>query len=633
MGRVPSVLALTCLALSLAGTAGAEPVPSLDLRRFHPPADPRGALYLEPADTVGAGEWNVALVASYANRQVTVEDGDGEVAVVPLEHQISMDYLASLGVFERLAVFVTLPTVVYQRGDDARGLVADIDVLPRTGLGDGAAGAKLELLQPGDAGGLALAGLGRLTLPTGDERAYLGEGTVTADVQLLAELRTIGVALRGSVGAHLRSEYATYFGERFGHDLPWGLGVAVRPEIFGVDAAGRWEGYAELRGAIAATPTFAGAPQSPRLAGLAARYRLGDVSALAGVELPLGSAVGTPRVRGVVGIGWAPRFYDRDGDGIPDELDQCPALAEDRDGFEDEDGCVDFDNDGDGIADPVDACPAEPEDRDDYEDDDGCIDPDNDGDGVLDGLDACPQTPGVPSENGCEIPDTDGDGVLDTEDWCRERPEDRDGYQDADGCPDLDNDGDGVPDSEDSCRDTAGAQRSDPALHGCPTPDRDGDTFDDQNDSCPDEPEDFDGVDDGDGCADADHPARAPLVVVVEAGGQPVLRWRQAPRLERERGALRVAAASQPTLRAIAQLLNAHPDWVVLVGVRPSGPSAEAQNAALSDSFMLASQLHQYTHRDGVAEAVGWDAVKGQPGAAAAGLGMLVVAGSTEATR
>jgi OOP family OmpA-OmpF porin len=634
MGRVPLVLALTCLATSIAGAAGADPVPSLDLRRFEPPADPRGSLYLEPADTVAAGEWNAGLFASYANRMVVIEESGGDVVATPLEHQVAMDYVASLGVLDRLALSVSVPTVVYQQGDDARGLSPDVDALPRTALGDAALGTKIELVQPGDLGGFALAALGRLTVPTGDERSYLGEGSVAGDVRLLGELKTIGIALRGSMGAHLRSDYETYFGERFGHDLPWGVGLAVRPEVFTVDPEGRWEVFAELRGAVSATPSFASGPQSPTLGGVAARYRIGDVSVLAGAEMPLTAAVGSPRVRGVLGIGWAPRFYDADGDGIPDDLDRCPELAEDRDGVEDGDGCVDFDNDRDGVPDPEDQCPMDPEDRDGYEDEDGCVDPDNDGDGVLDKVDACPDVAGVATENGCAIPDTDGDGVLDTDDWCRESPEDRDGYQDEDGCPDLDNDGDGVPDSEDSCRDEAGAQRSDPLLHGCPTPDRDGDTYDDEDDSCPTEPEDFDGVEDDDGCADTDHPPQRsqPLVTVDETGEQPSLRWREAPRVVREGGQVRVDPRSQPTLRALAQVLNEHPHWVVLVGVRPRNQSPEAQGAALTEAFAIVSELHQYTHREDVAESVGWEAVWQQPGAATGGVGLLVVTRSPPGT-
>lgn len=66
---------------------------------------------------------------------------------------------------------------------------------------------------------------------------------------------------------------------------------------------------------------------------------------------------------------------DPDGDGLYDDADQCPAEAEDLDGFQDEDGCPDDDNDGDGIPDSDDLCPLDAEDFDGYQDDDGCIDP------------------------------------------------------------------------------------------------------------------------------------------------------------------------------------------------------------------------------------------------------------------
>ena len=55
------------------------------------------------------------------------------------------------------------------------------------------------------------------------------------------------------------------------------------------------------------------------------------------------------------GHSWGSRMLTRsatcDGDGIPDDVDKCPTLPEDKDGFEDEDGCPDLDNDGDKIPD------------------------------------------------------------------------------------------------------------------------------------------------------------------------------------------------------------------------------------------------------------------------------------------
>ncbi len=99
------------------------------------------------------------------------------------------------------------------------------------------------------------------------------------------------------------------------------------------------------------------------------------------------------------------RPSDRDGDGILDADDGCPDQPEDRDGFEDEDGCPDPDDDADGVPDERDACRLEPEDRDGFEDEDGCPDADNDRDGILDADDACPDEPevvnGVEDEDGC----------------------------------------------------------------------------------------------------------------------------------------------------------------------------------------------------------------------------------------
>ena len=98
---------------------------------------------------------------------------------------------------------------------------------------------------------------------------------------------------------------------------------------------------------------------------------------------------------------------DPDKDGITGASDKCPNDAEDKDSFQDDDGCPDLDNDADGIADATDKCPIEPEDKDSFQDDDGCPDPDN-----------------------------DADGVPDAADKCIDQPETKNGFEDDDGCPD-----------------------------------------------------------------------------------------------------------------------------------------------------------------------------------------------------
>jgi outer membrane protein OmpA-like peptidoglycan-associated protein len=65
---------------------------------------------------------------------------------------------------------------------------------------------------------------------------------------------------------------------------------------------------------------------------------------------------------------------DGDGDTIRDIDDSCPADPEDKDNFEDADGCPDPDNDKDGIADGQDKCPNEAEVYNGKDDEDGCPD-------------------------------------------------------------------------------------------------------------------------------------------------------------------------------------------------------------------------------------------------------------------
>jgi outer membrane protein OmpA-like peptidoglycan-associated protein len=100
---------------------------------------------------------------------------------------------------------------------------------------------------------------------------------------------------------------------------------------------------------------------------------------------------------------------DRDHDGVDDAHDTCVDAPEDRDGFEDTDGCPELDNDRDGIGDAQDACPDTAEDLDGVDDADGCPDSGN---------------------------DRDHDHILDANDTCPDAPEVVNGKDDEDGCPD-----------------------------------------------------------------------------------------------------------------------------------------------------------------------------------------------------
>src|SRR5689334_5948910 len=130
--------ALLALALPLVAVpAWAEgPVPSLDLRNFHPPVDPAGFLYLEPTRTPGGGNWNFGAFASYALSSVVLRGpGDHELAKV-VSHQVSIDYFGNVGIGKTWAVGVEIPTIVYQTGDDPGALLPGSGSLPHAAIGN-----------------------------------------------------------------------------------------------------------------------------------------------------------------------------------------------------------------------------------------------------------------------------------------------------------------------------------------------------------------------------------------------------------------------------------------------------------------------------------------------------------------
>jgi thrombospondin type 3 repeat protein len=216
---------------------------------------------------------------------------------------------------------------------------------------------------------------------------------------------------------------------------------------------------------------------------------------------------------------------DGDGDGIPDETDNCPTVSNhnqaDSDGDGIGDACDDVDGndtDGDGIPNGTDNCPAVANNNQADSDGDGIGDAcdgananDTDGDGIPNGTDNCPTVSnnnqadsdgdGVGDAcDGANANDTDGDGVPNATDNCaavaNNDQTDTDGDGIGDACDDVngnDGDGDGVPNGTDNCPATANHSQADSdgdgigdacddTPHG---PDSDGDGVPTATDNCP----------------------------------------------------------------------------------------------------------------------------------------------------
>jgi hypothetical protein len=183
---------------------------------------------------------------------------------------------------------------------------------------------------------------------------------------------------------------------------------------------------------------------------------------------------------------------DTDGDGIPDDEDNCPLVANpnqiDSDGDGTGDACETVqDTDNDGIPDTTDNCPLIPNPNQEDSDGDGIGDvcePDADGDGVPDDDDNCPLTPNPDQSDGngngigdaCDS-ETDGDGVPDDDDNCPLTPNQTQ----------IDGDGDGVGNACDNCASVANPTQQDFDGDGTgdACEDSDGDGIFDHEDNCP----------------------------------------------------------------------------------------------------------------------------------------------------
>ncbi|HET7499454.1 MAG TPA: OmpA family protein, partial [Kofleriaceae bacterium] len=442
---------------------------NFSVERFQLAADRNGLFNVEWAEHPGSGALDAAFVVGLVDDPLVVyrtdQTTDRMIVGSLVATRATADLIGSIAVHRLLSIGLDLPLVIYQdRPTDNQLSTTGLDSLSSFGLGNLRVAPKLTLLTQARHG-VGLAVLATLVLPTeSSDDAYLGDHGVSV-APAVALSRRFGLVRTGVNLGYLARKQSRLLDlvvddELFaragiGYDLP----VRSRPVSLDVTMS-----------AATAASDFDGHLNINHLEGLVGATCQVDreVQLFGGAGAGLAHGFGTPDARVMVGV----RLTHGGG-------------AEPR-------KPVELDRDRDGIVDALDRCPTEPEDRDGFEDDDGCPDPDNDKDGVLDAADACPMQPGITELKGCPAVDTDGDGIPDHQDACPTQAEDKDGFEDGDGCPDPDNDKDGIPDAADACPMQPGPE----ATKGCPDPDRDGDGVVDRLDNCPGEP----GAADNAGC-------------------------------------------------------------------------------------------------------------------------------------
>jgi outer membrane protein OmpA-like peptidoglycan-associated protein len=399
-----------------AWAAGRARAGGFDAELFHPATSTSGYFSQPSARVLKAGELDLGAGFDFANDPLVARDpasGNERMNGGIVANRLSLQLAAGYGLGDRYEVGVAVPLVLAQGGD--LSLVAMGRELSTTTLGDVRLFGKAQLWKHND---VMVAAALDLALPTGNVESFTGAPTASAWPRAVLGWQpgrwsgaiNVGIVLRGE------SQLANV---KVGDEITTGVGLGYELQPDRLWLLG--EGFV-------ARGTSGGAHDTAAevLAGVRALIH-GPWRGQFAIGEGLGRGVSAPAFEAVAAMSYTAEFarrnvappirveppprppvdVDTDGDGLIDRLDRCPNEPEDKDGFQDEDGCPDPDNDADGVPDATDRCPLEPEDKDGFQDQDGCPDPDN-----------------------------DGDGILDAQDRCINEPETKNGYLDDDGCPD-----------------------------------------------------------------------------------------------------------------------------------------------------------------------------------------------------
>lgn len=361
------------LALWLIGFSSVLPVVASaqqnpNTKRFTPSLNPKGFLGVQGTRTPGSYLWNLGLFLSYSYNPLILSSADQETSHL-LVHRLNTDMSAEMGIGGRLAIAVTSPFAVTPRGESPLFAVADPLLIARYRF----IGVDADEAPDNDDGPGGALQLGT-SVPIGSEDGYLGEGSVTTHTSLLWDFHLLDAGIGLSLGwLHRFGPYEFSVSPtdsiRFRDEISYGLAIKLPLPWFE-----RAAGLIECRGATDAGNPFSRWETTPLETELGVRFGLSEVTLLTAIGTSIGSGIGAPDFRGIVGVWWSPRTSDMDSDGIDDDEDECPPLAEDMDGYMDHDGCPDPDNDGDWIPDLDDLCPNEAAEEDRDLNEDGCTD-------------------------------------------------------------------------------------------------------------------------------------------------------------------------------------------------------------------------------------------------------------------
>lgn len=374
---------------------------------------------LDGAETLYTRSWAVQALLDLNWGILSLKSGEAYLGqLVPF--RMNLNLMAAFQLHSRVEVAADLPITVYQATNF--GLMTQ-QGFPQeepkpAGLGALRLFGRFQILRQSEIPIVGLAGILEVRAPTGDQFSFLSDRGFVFAPRLAVERKFGPVRVLANVGWRLRTAPGRYLNVYVGQEFTLGGGAIVALPDW--KALKQTEFVGELVASTPAEAPFttaqAEALKSPFELLIGGRTMVADRW---GVFLHLGKGLGPAgygreAFRVLLGAKYQVSTEpDQDGDGIPDRLDQCIDVPEDKDGFEDQDGCPesgpDLDTDGDTVPDTADGCPTEPG----LPQLDGC--PDRDQDQIPDNVDKCPDDPGPADLQGCPPPEEEEEVVLESE--------------------------------------------------------------------------------------------------------------------------------------------------------------------------------------------------------------------------
>jgi len=341
-----------CLAFCSRTASAADPEAGLAIDRLDRMAT--GSRFYA-ADTLALREpWrpSFGIMSSYTYRAFSIVQADGTRSSL-VRNLWTADVGGDIVIAGGLCLGLSFPMALFEDGHDT--LIGTSAVLAHQGAAVGDVKIAGDVFTYGEQNDPFQLALGVAAyLPTGDRSAFMGDGTARVHPRVLMTGRKNALIWAARAGYMLRPHEEFLGGVELGSEAlvggSFGLqrgALTVGPELVASTVVSSKSGpFTKETTAVEAL--------------LSAHHDIGKTFMLgAGVGTRITEGLGAPTFRGVLSLDYLPvqRFKapDRDGDGVPDEIDRCPDVP----GCDPhEPGCPmpPIDTDGDGLPDYQPTC-------------------------------------------------------------------------------------------------------------------------------------------------------------------------------------------------------------------------------------------------------------------------------------